>query len=92
MKFDLKNIRLATVVILIAFIFSATEWHVDHDHDAKPSECQCCLQCCPSHNLAPLPDQMTSLIGQPIATEFVESINIVHQLLIPSKIDRPPIA
>lgn len=87
-----KHLRVCVIVLTVAFSFISIEWHTDHDLNAKAPAHHCCLQCCPSHNLAPLSTHGISLSAPSVVAGFVELTDSFQQDLILNKIYRPPIA
>ena len=86
-----KIIPTVAIVLFVAFAFISIEWHTDHDLNAKAPVHHCCLQCCPSHNLAPLSNHGVTLSAPSVMTDFVEMTSSFHNDLISTQIYRPPI-
>lgn len=86
------NVRIIACLLLVGFVFSALELHVDHDFSSSGQQQHCCVQCCPIHNLIPPSTPVVSLNVPSTEGEFVEFGNSIHQNLIPNKIYRPPIS
>ena len=92
-----KILSTAAVVILFVFafaIFSDAFFCQEGKPEASRSQVpvHCCVQCCPSHNVAPTPGQILVLDGPVQSESFIlENLTIQERLLI-SRIDRPPIA
>ena len=88
-----KFLPIAATLLFVAFSFISLELHADHNANANTSSQQhCCIQCCPSHNLAPLSTPGISLNVPLNFTSFVESTDLFRANLISTKIYRPPIA
>lgn len=88
-----KKLHVVACTLIAAFSFAALEWHADHDTNAKaPVANHCCAQCCPSHHLAPAPEQQVSIGALASVTRLVSYHSPFYVTLFPSRIDRPPIA
>jgi hypothetical protein len=83
--------KLISVVFLLGFFLATLEIHADHEEDAAQQDEHCCVQCCPSQNLAPA-SEIVATLEQPLMlqstigadTSFVSKD-------IPQSIFRPPI-
>lgn len=84
-----KHVRIIIVILMAAFTFSIMEIH--KDHDLCDVSHHCCVQCCPSHNLALAPNQPISLSIPAPTTSFIDFRPPAYSLSFPSRIDRPPI-
>ncbi len=81
------------LILVIVFSFLSIEWHADHDGDTGSATDQtCCIQCCVSHNLAPLSAKGNSLNVPRLVDRLIEFSDTFQPELIRSSIDRPPIA
>lgn len=83
--------KFFTLFLVLAFLFSVVELHADHD-DNDPQQAQhCCVQCCPSHHLAPN-KTAEAIIEMPRLVQGTILLSLrVHSSMIPSSIFRPPI-
>ncbi len=87
-----KKLHLVAMIFTVVFSFAALELHADHDLNAKAPANHCCVQCCPSHQLAPAPEHQVSIGTLASVTRFVAYHSTFYSTLFPSRIDRPPIA
>lgn len=88
-----KKLHVVAFMLLAAFSFAALELHADHGANAKvPVANHCCIQCCPSHHLAPAPEHQVSIGALASVSRFVAYHSTFYSTLFPSRIDRPPIA
>lgn len=76
-----------SLVIFCTFI----EWHQDHDANAKTNDV-CCVQCCPSHHLAPVSQNNSVLRKSDLTFPQYLEVSQVYLEFYPHSIDRPPIA
>lgn len=85
-----KHIKFFIVFIVFGFFLATIEFHADHDV-ADPQQTQhCCVQCCPSHNLATVISTLAIKIPQNSIHDLkVRNITIVLSE-IPRNIFRPP--
>jgi|GEM_PF-6116002 len=83
------------MILSFAFVTSSDVFFCDEDqqkttHSQAPVHC--CVQCCPSHNLASPAVNIAQLISSKQASRFIPQ-NLDFPLEIyPNQIDRPPIA
>lgn len=87
-----KHLLSIAVVLLVAFSFVATELQAGHDSCVSPSSHHCCVQCCPSHNLAPLTVSTIFLNTPSEVVCIVEPVRYIQQGSVLNSIYRPPIA
>ena len=87
-----KLLYLVAVIVMTVFSFAALELHADHDLNAKAPVSHCCVQCCPSHHLAPTPKQRNDIGALASASRLVFFHSPFHSVFFPSRIERPPIA
>lgn len=84
--------KLFAVFFMAAFLSAFIEIHADHDGAEVQKTRHCCVQCCPSHNLAPTIRMTTSVDSTP----FLHGLHIVddspHVRDIADSIFRPPIS
>ena len=81
-------------MLLAFFAFSAVEWHSDHDSTQKQMGCdtQCCVQCCPSHNLGPLTVEKVVVASFNPCGRLAVILSLPNLSPLISAIYRPPIA
>ncbi len=82
---------LISLFFLAGFLFATFEIHADHDMDTDQQEQHCCVQCCPSHNLAPVNQAITVVSASPFQDGFVISDDSLSLKEVPQSIFRPPI-
>lgn len=71
------------------------EIHTDHHESplqAQSQQCDCCLQCCPGHNLAPIKGTQISNVIQRVIQPVATPTSQVHEQTILQSIFRPPMA
>ncbi len=88
MNFYFKKIIALAVLFLSLSVF--VEWHSDHDANAQGSDV-CCVQCCPSHHLAPLSQNSAVVKSSHLFGRIVRDNLQLYLEYFPSAIDRPPI-
>lgn len=88
------NINIFPFIILAMFCLASLEIHADHDEmpsQTQSQQCDCCLQCCPAHNLAPMQRVFVSNIVPTVAHSVSVSSNQINTQTFPKSIFRPPI-
>lgn len=84
--------KLISLVFLVGFLFATLEIHADHDTDVAQKTQHCCVQCCPSHNLAPINQVITAVDASPLLDDFIVCDESLPLKEIPESIFRPPIS
>ena len=84
--------KLILLFFLLGFLFATFEIHADHDADVAQQTEHCCVQCCPSHNLAPVSQTITAVAVALLQEGFVHSNDSLPLQEIPPSIFRPPIS
>ena len=86
--------KILPLMVLAMFCMATLEIHADHDEmpsHSQSQQCDCCLQCCPAHNLAPMQRVLVSSMSPNIAQSVGISTKQVRIQTIPKSIFRPPI-
>jgi hypothetical protein len=85
--------RFLPLILLAFFVFSAVEWHSNHDGSRKQAgaDTQCCVQCCPSHNLGPLTVEKVVMTSFNPCGRLTLTLALPHLNPIIAAIYRPPI-
>jgi len=86
-----KKLQVVGIVLIAVFAFAALELHTGHDANTKAAANHCCVQCCPSHHLAPAPEYQVSVGALTSVSRFVSYHSPFYSTLFLSRIDRPPI-
>jgi len=87
-----KILPTIAIVLFAAFSFISIEWHADHDAAASAVSDECCVQCCPAHNLAPMPAVDTSTsVNEPVERAFPETPSLYQDPYL-DLFDPPPIS
>lgn len=91
MLFFQKKVAFLVAVLLFSFFFVTVERHSDHDLNAKAPAHHCCVQCCPTHNLAPLGENANSLVRSTSERQVLSDAFDFHPEIYLNQIYRPPI-
>ncbi|MCC7343595.1 MAG: hypothetical protein IT573_01555 [Deltaproteobacteria bacterium] len=84
--------QLCLLALLAAFCLASVEWHRDHEASAQGPCQECCVQCCPSHHLAPVAAP-SLLLSHPDAVDGRSpELPLPRLETHPRRVDRPPIA
>lgn len=92
-----KIFSISIIVLLLSFVsvvsldaFFCAETQQKNAHSQAPVHC--CVQCCPSHNLASPTVGIVQVMSPNRVTPFVvENLDLPIEIY-PNRIDRPPIA
>ena len=91
-----SRLNILAMVVLAVFCMATFEVHADHDKmpsQAQSQQCDCCLQCCPAHNLVtPMQRAFVSRVVPNAAHSVDISTSQEHTQTFPKSIFRPPIA
>lgn len=78
-------------MVLLSFAVVSLDKHSDHEQSAKAPSHHCCIQCCPSHNLAPLAKNGITAVGSTTQQQILPDIaGFPHEIYL-NQIYRPPI-
>ncbi len=87
-----RKSSIFVVLMMLSFVVVSIEWHSDHDLNAKtPAQHHCCIQCCPSHNLAPLSANENYFVSSTTGREILPDHSAFHPEIYLNQIYRPPI-
>lgn len=92
-----KFLSITTLFVLLTFTFviSSEAFFCDENNQVSKSAqapVHCCVQCCPSHNLASPTVGIVQVMSPDRVTPFVvENLDLPIEIY-PNRIDRPPIA
>ncbi len=84
--------KLISLVFLLGFFLATVEIHADHDLDVAEQTQHCCVQCCPTHNLAPTSQDVTTVKDQLVVQHYFGDDSSRSLKEIPHSIFRPPIS
>lgn len=88
------RLNILPIIVLAMFCMATLEIHADHDElpsQTQSQQCDCCLQCCPAHNLAPMQRVLISNVVPNVAHSVDISTSQVRAQTFPKSIFRPPI-
>ena len=79
-------------LLLVMFAFSLIELHTDHDTASSAGRDECCVQCCPSHNLAPRPAaEASTSVSDPVEWALSDTSSLYQDPYL-TLFDPPPIS
>jgi len=84
--------KLISLLFLLGFFLATMEIHADHDLNAAQQSQHCCVQCCPTHNLAPANQDVMAVEEQIMVQSHIDDDSFLFLKEIPHSIFRPPIA
>lgn len=84
--------KLCLLALLAAFCLASVEWHRDHEISAQGPCQECCVQCCPSHHLAPVAASRLLLSHPDPVDRRAPEPPLLRLETHPQRVDRPPIA
>ena len=92
MSFLRRKSSIFIVLMVLSFVVVSIEWHSDHDLNAKaPAQHHCCIQCCPSHNLAPVSANEKYVVSTTTGRQILPDLLDSHLEIYLNQIYRPPI-
>lgn len=91
MDFFRKNKKTIIFLLVIGFSFATVELHADHDANDSEQSQHCCVQCCPTHNLAPAPKEQGVFQYLLSLRNLTPVLPEVTLSIFPKTIFRPPI-
>lgn len=82
------------LVVLIGYLFATYECLLccEAERTKSLSQQQCCVQCCPNHNLVPANAALRDLVNHQDPTHFALAYTFSYQNPYLTKIDPPPIS